>query len=304
MEATLICDRLIGRDRDKNAVLRLINKGVNVAITYEHGAGASAFMSAIEESLANGKHPDRKLAFFPCYGNKRDLDELTFAESFRHGDMFVREFGEQQTYEKHRTGSVAVLERRNLSGIASSPTPYLLGLDGMQRIERTMGLFWGKVLETKKASFVVTVPKDSLKNSAVENFIKGFDQYELKGLNDAKITELVDYLVERNGIEISPEDLDEIRRKLPRIAFGKPKAVIEKLSRAIKEKKLDKNALLEAYPITTAKHVGYGQATGYLLLLSLGYRYFLRMTGDPADYVIGGALIVFAMVLFRLLRAF
>ena len=304
MEATLVCDKLVGREKDVNAILRFVNKGVNVAIIYEHGAGASAVLDAVEERLANGKHPGRKLAFFPCYGNKRDLDALVFAVSCRHGDMFVPDFGEQQTYEKHRTGSVAVLERRSLSGITSSAEPYLIGLDGVQRIDRAMGFFMGNLLETKKVSFVVTVPKDSLKNSAVENFIKGFDRYELKGLNDAKVVELIDYLVERNGIEITPADEEEIRRKLPRIAYGKPAAVIEKLSRALREKKLDKNALLEDYPISTTKYVPYGHATGYLLLLVLAVRYYWRLTGEPADYVLGGGLMVFAMVLFRLLRAF
>jgi hypothetical protein len=123
-------------------------------------------------------------------------------------------------------------------------------------------------------------------------------------LSDSKIGELFDYLVERNGIEISDDDKAEIKSKLPRIAFGKPLAVIQKLERALKEKKLDKDALLEEYPTTTTKFVYYGKASAILLVAAMAYRYFLRMTGDPADFVLGGILLAVSYGLFRALRAF
>ena len=303
MATALMSDRLVGREKDVNAIRRMVNKGINVVIVHDSGAGGSAVLDAVFEEIANGKHPGRKLAYVRSYGNSRDLQELLFAASYRHGDIFVPEHGEHQSYERHKTGNTAVLERRLLGGVKSSSEPYLIGLDGVERIDRNTLHLFQNLLGTGKVSIVATATKESLKVPSVEELFKTFDPYELKGLNDAKVVELFDYLAEKNGIEISPEDNEEIRRKLPRIAFGKPAAVIEKLSRALKEKKLNKTALLEDYPITTTKYIYYGNASAALLLFALVYKYFMRMTGDPADYILGILLLVFSMGFFRLLRA-
>lgn len=304
MASTLLSDRLIGREKDVNAIYRMVNKGINVVIVGDEGVGKTSVMDEVYERLANAKHPGRKLAFFRSYGNSRDLHELLFAASYRHGDVFVPEHGEQQSYERHKTGNVAVLERRILGGIGSSVEPYLIGLDGVERVDRNTSNLFENLLGTGNVSIVATVAKESLKVPSVEALFKSFDRYELKGLNDAKVVELFDHLVEKNGIEISSEDKEEIRRKLPRIVFGKPAAIFQKLTRALKEKKLDTNALLEDYPITTTRFVYYGNAVVILLGILLAYRYFLRMTGDPADVVMGGIFLAVSVVVFRVLRAF
>lgn len=303
MASGLICDRLVGRDRDVNAIFRLANKGVNVVVIGEHGVGKTSVLEAVNEKFANGKHPDRKLVSFKSYGTKRDLDETLFAASVRHGDVLVPGLKEQ-TYEKHKQGNAAELERKVLAAVRSSSEPYLLFLDSVERLEKSTFHFFQNILETGKASIVATVKKESLSNSTVDAFFKGFERYELRGLSDSKIGELFEYLAERNGIEISDEDKAEIKSKLPRIAFGKPLAVIQKLERALKEKKLDKDALLEEYPTTTTKYVYYGNASAILLVMALAYRYFLRVTGEPADIVLGGILLAISYGLFRALRLF
>ena len=304
MATALMSDRLIGRERDVNAIRRIVNKGINVVIVHDAGAGGSAVLDAVMEDIANGKRPDRKLLSFRSYGDSRDLQELLFAASYRHGDIFVPEHGEHQSYERHKAGNAAVLERRLLGGIKSSAEPYLIGIDGVERLSRNILQLYQDILDTGTASIVATATRESLKVPSVEALFKGFDRYELKGLNDTKVVELFDHLVEKNGIEISSEDKEEIRRKLPRIVFGKPAAIFEKLTRALKEKKLNKNALLEEYPITTTKYIYYGNATVGLLLVALIIKYIMRLTGDPADYILGVSLLAFSMGFYRLLRAF
>mgnify|MGYP001600597553 CR=1 FL=1 len=299
----LSADRLIGREKDIGAICRAAGKGINLLIYGDSGVGLTSVAKAAYERMANGRHPGRKLVYFDAYGTKRDIDETLFAASFRHKDVVMPELPEQ-SFEKHKVGNSADLERRVLAGVHASAEPYLFFLNFAGDLEKGTSHFFQNILRTGKVSIIAAAPKKSLSNAKLDNFFKAFDRYELKGLSDSKIAELFEHLVEKYGIEISDEDKAEIKRKLPRIAYGKPAAVLQKLSRALKEKKLNTTALLKDYPTTTTNDVYIARASLILLVVVLAYRYFLRMTGDPADMIIGGMLLALAIGVYRTLGMF
>ena len=131
---------VVGREREIQEVYRLANKGVNVVLTGDPDVGKTAVLNAVYERFANGRHPGRKLAHFECYGNKRDLDEAVFAASFRHGDVRMPDL-EEQSYEGHRKGNLAELERRVLSALESSEEPYLFFVDGTDKLKSPASTF-------------------------------------------------------------------------------------------------------------------------------------------------------------------
>lgn len=298
---TLQACEVVCREREIAEIYRLANKGVNVVIAGEPEVGKTTILKAIYEQFANGPHPGRKLAFFRSYGNKRDIDEALFSTSFRHGDVVVPDLGEQ-SYEGHRKGSLAELERRVLSAVEASEEPYLFFVDGADKLEKTGFNFIRSLLSTGKVSMVATCRKESFQGRYVKNLFESFDRFNLRAFNDQKVGILVDHIVQECGIEVSEEDLAEIKRKLPRVVAGRPGAVVQKFQRAMKEKRLDVRALVEDFPIAPGKFVYAGWMSAGLFGCALAYRYFLRATGDPGDLVLGGIIMAAALIFFRLLR--
>ncbi|MBI4199735.1 MAG: ATP-binding protein [Chloroflexi bacterium] len=292
---------VVCREREVAEIYRLANKGVNVVLAGDPDVGKTAVLNAVYERFANGRHTGRKLAFFRSYGNKRDIDESLFAASFHHGDVVVPDLKEQN-YEGHCKGNLAELERRVISAVQSSEEPYLFFVDGMDKVEKSGFTFFRKLLDTGKVSIVATCRKKSFEGANVKDLFSTFDRINLRPLNDQAVGVLVDHMVEEHDIEVTEEDLAEIKRKLPRVVAGRPGAIVQKFQRALKERRLDVRALIEDFPIAPGKFVYAGWMSAGLFGCALGYRYFLRVTGDPADLVMGGIIMAAALIFFRVLK--